>query len=90
MSTPNPSTVGAPMTCRDSIAVMRNVHYEVDSGKTVLEGLDIDICRGAITAIMGPSGTGKTTLLKLLTGQITADQCCDNLIKGIADAKRKV
>ena len=27
---------------------------------------------------------------KSLTGQITADQCCDNLIKGIADAKRKV
>jgi multiple sugar transport system substrate-binding protein len=26
---------------------------------------------------------------KCLTGQITADQCCDNLIKGIADAKRK-
>ncbi|MBN9487500.1 MAG: extracellular solute-binding protein [Alphaproteobacteria bacterium] len=25
-----------------------------------------------------------------LTGQITADQCCDNLIKGIAEAKRKV
>jgi len=27
---------------------------------------------------------------KCLTGQITADACCDNLIKGIADAKRKV
>ena len=26
---------------------------------------------------------------KCLTGQITADQCCDNRIKGIADAKRK-
>ena len=27
---------------------------------------------------------------KCLTGQITADQCCDNLIKGIVEAKRKV
>jgi ABC-type glycerol-3-phosphate transport system substrate-binding protein len=27
---------------------------------------------------------------KCLTGQITPDACCDNLIKGIADAKRKV
>jgi multiple sugar transport system substrate-binding protein len=27
---------------------------------------------------------------KCLTGQITADQCCDNLIKGIDDAKRKI
>ena len=27
---------------------------------------------------------------KCLTGQITADACCDNLIKGIDDAKKKV
>lgn len=26
---------------------------------------------------------------KCLTGQITADVCCDNLIKGIAEAKKK-
>jgi len=25
-----------------------------------------------------------------LTGQITADACCDNLIKGIDEAKKKV
>jgi phospholipid/cholesterol/gamma-HCH transport system ATP-binding protein len=75
LSTPNPSVTSAQLVvCRESIAVLRNVHYEVDSGKTVFEGLDIDICRGAITAIMGPSGTGKTTLLKLITGQIRADR----------------
>jgi phospholipid/cholesterol/gamma-HCH transport system ATP-binding protein len=39
----------------------------------VFSGLDLDIARGRITAIMGPSGTGKTTLLRLMTGQITAD-----------------
>jgi phospholipid/cholesterol/gamma-HCH transport system ATP-binding protein len=75
LSSPNPSAPVAPsVACRESIAVLRGVHYEVDSGKTVFEGLDIDICRGAITAIMGPSGTGKTTLLKLITGQIRADR----------------
>ena len=40
------------------------------SGKTVFDALDLDIARGRVTAIMGPSGTGKTTLLKHITGQM--------------------
>jgi phospholipid/cholesterol/gamma-HCH transport system ATP-binding protein len=35
--------------------------------------LNIKVRRGRITAVMGPSGTGKTTLLRLITGQIFAD-----------------
>ncbi len=36
----------------------------------IFDGVDIDIPRGKITAIMGPSGTGKTTLLRLIGGQL--------------------
>jgi phospholipid/cholesterol/gamma-HCH transport system ATP-binding protein len=38
--------------------------------RVVFDGVDIDIPRGKVTAIMGPSGTGKTTLLKLIGGQL--------------------
>lgn len=40
----------------------------------IFDGLDIDIPRGSLTAIMGPSGTGKTTLLKLIGGQLRPDE----------------
>ena len=48
------------------------MNYAV-GGRSVFTGLDMDIVRGRITAIMGPSGTGKTTLLRLITGQAVAD-----------------
>ena len=41
--------------------------------RAIFDGLDIDIPRGKVTAIMGPSGTGKTTLLKLIGGQLRPD-----------------
>jgi phospholipid/cholesterol/gamma-HCH transport system ATP-binding protein len=75
VSIPTGPCAGAkPAAGDDSIAILRDVHYAVDSGKDVFQGLDLEIRRGAITAIMGPSGTGKTTLLRLITGQIQADR----------------
>ena len=41
--------------------------------KEIFRGIDLTIPRGRITAIMGPSGTGKTTLLKVIGGQLTPD-----------------
>jgi phospholipid/cholesterol/gamma-HCH transport system ATP-binding protein len=43
------------------------------AGRPIFDGVDLDIQRGKVTAIMGPSGTGKTTLLKLIAGQLFPD-----------------
>jgi phospholipid/cholesterol/gamma-HCH transport system ATP-binding protein len=42
-------------------------------GKTVLNGLDLEIQRGETLVIMGQSGCGKSVLLKIITGLISAD-----------------
>ncbi len=41
--------------------------------RVIFDGVDLDIRRGSVTAVMGPSGTGKTTLLKLISGQLKPD-----------------
>lgn len=41
--------------------------------RVIFDQIDLQIQTGKITAIMGPSGTGKTTLLKLITGQLKPD-----------------
>ncbi len=38
--------------------------------RMIFDKLNLDIPKGKVTAIMGPSGTGKTTLLKLMGGQL--------------------
>jgi phospholipid/cholesterol/gamma-HCH transport system ATP-binding protein len=42
--------------------------------RTILDSLDIDIPRGKITAILVPSGCGKTTLLRLIGSQLRPDK----------------
>jgi phospholipid/cholesterol/gamma-HCH transport system ATP-binding protein len=52
---------------------IRDLHF-YRGDKAIFEGVNIDIHRGKITAIMGPSGTGKTTLLRLIGGQLRPDK----------------
>jgi phospholipid/cholesterol/gamma-HCH transport system ATP-binding protein len=57
----------------DQIIVdVRDAHYSV-RGREIFTGLSLQAAKGQITAVMGPSGTGKTTLLRLITAQIYAD-----------------
>ena len=57
---------------RDVIVDVRDVHYAV-GGREIFSGLSLQAMKGQITVVMGPTGTGKTTLLRLITAQIRAD-----------------
>ncbi|MCQ8716076.1 ABC transporter ATP-binding protein [Klebsiella pneumoniae] len=51
---------------------MENVNYQVD-GKVLVKDFSAQIQRGDKIALIGPNGCGKTTLLKLMLGQLQAD-----------------
>ncbi|HYT83747.1 MAG TPA: ABC transporter ATP-binding protein [Gemmatimonadales bacterium] len=44
----------------------RGVSFEYEAGEAVLRDVDLEVRRGHIVAIVGPSGAGKTTLVDLL------------------------
>jgi phosphonate transport system ATP-binding protein len=45
---------------------INNLYHEYVAGKPILKGINIDIDRSGIIAIIGPSGTGKSTLLRCI------------------------
>lgn len=53
----------------DNLITIRGLRF-LRRDRVIFDNVDMDIPRGRITAIMGPSGTGKTTLLRLLAGQL--------------------
>ncbi|HUI59875.1 MAG TPA: ATP-binding cassette domain-containing protein, partial [Steroidobacteraceae bacterium] len=63
----------SPAASGDVVVDVRDVHYGVEQ-RAIFSGLNLQVRRGRITAVMGPSGTGKTTLLRLITGQILASR----------------
>ena len=50
------------------VLALRNVWVEYGD-KIVLERVDLEIEEGAFVAVVGPSGTGKSTFLRLILGQ---------------------
>jgi Fe-S cluster assembly ATP-binding protein len=47
---------------------IKNLHVEID-GKEIIKGLNLGVNKGEVHAIMGPNGTGKSTLAAAITGR---------------------
>jgi NitT/TauT family transport system ATP-binding protein len=64
---------GAPAASGDCIFSCRSVSLEVPyrgGTRGILQDVSLDIRRGEFLTILGPSGTGKTSLIKMLGGLI--------------------
>jgi phospholipid/cholesterol/gamma-HCH transport system ATP-binding protein len=71
MSTPSREAATAASTPRPEIAVeLAEVTFGYDNARRVLDGISMTIPRGSVVAIMGGSGCGKTTILRLIGGQL--------------------
>jgi len=52
----------------DNLIEIENVVFGYDAGRTILNDVSLQFPRGQVTAILGGSGCGKTTLLRLIGG----------------------
>lgn len=64
----------------DPVIEFRNVDYALPSGQQLLAGLNLQVQRGETLVLLGRSGSGKTTTLKLINRLLapTGGEVCVN------------
>ncbi len=55
-----------PLKVSEGSLTFRGVHFAYASGKTALDGIDLEAAPGSRIALVGPSGAGKSTILNLI------------------------
>jgi Fe-S cluster assembly ATP-binding protein len=58
---------------------IKNLHASIN-GKEILKGIDLDVKEGEVHAIMGPNGTGKSTLASVIAGREVFDVTAGEII----------
>ncbi|WP_404285324.1 ABC-F family ATP-binding cassette domain-containing protein [Glutamicibacter arilaitensis] len=51
-----------------------DIQYFLSDGTQLLGGVTFKVTAGSKTALIGPNGTGKTTLIKIISGDLKADE----------------
>jgi phospholipid/cholesterol/gamma-HCH transport system ATP-binding protein len=73
-STPHQPTAATAATATHNVVEIDNVTfgYGARAKRSILKGISLQVPKGRVVAIMGGSGCGKTTLLRLIGGQVKA------------------
>jgi phospholipid/cholesterol/gamma-HCH transport system ATP-binding protein len=58
----------------DTLIEIDHVTFGYDASRTILDDISLTFARGKVTSILGGSGCGKTTLLRLIGGMFAADR----------------
>ncbi|MDO5747227.1 MAG: ABC transporter ATP-binding protein [Actinomycetaceae bacterium] len=66
--------IDTPLCSGSGIVSVRGLNYSYGGSHQVLHDIDLDVSAGEHSAIVGPSGEGKSTLVKLLKGVLVAKE----------------
>ncbi|UOQ43852.1 ABC transporter ATP-binding protein [Halobacillus salinarum] len=57
----------------EAVVQLKNISHQFDE-RWIINDIDMEVTRGEIFGLLGPSGAGKTTLVKMMTGILTPTQ----------------
>src|SRR5262249_45409828 len=66
LENPDSEDCGAALSPGPGRVQFKNVHFSYATGREVLGGVNFTLEPGKVTALVGPSGAGKTTIVDLL------------------------
>lgn len=79
------ATAGGPAVSRQGRLVIRATGLQMNFGtRRILDGIDLDVPRGSVTAVIGQNGAGKSTTFRIVGGLLHADAGMVHVMDGTA------